>query len=100
MKVVSNDFKINIDNKDILVTEEQRMEFLRLHNKLNETLLYIDECKDVTLSQVSMLEELQHHLHTSLNFVPQKEENGKGAKWYADFVLESDELAYKPTERN
>ena len=31
-KKVNNVFKVDLDNKDILVTEEQRMEFLRLHN--------------------------------------------------------------------
>ena len=81
--------------KDILVTEEQRMEFLRLHNKLKETITYIEECKDITLTQISMLVELNHHLHDSLRFVPQKDDDGDGAKWWCDYVLEGDELAWR-----
>tara|TARA_Y100001973_G_C5156774_1_gene311192 strand:+ start:673 stop:930 length:258 start_codon:yes stop_codon:yes gene_type:complete len=81
--------------KDILVTEEQRMEFLRLHNKLKETITYIEECKDITLTQISMLVELNHHLHDSLRFVPQKDDDGDGAKWWCDYVLESDESAWR-----
>ena len=82
--------------KDILVTEEQRMEFLRLHNKLKETVNYISECHDIRLSDVSMLDELVCHLHKSLKFVPQKNPSDDTAKWYADYVLESDETAWKP----
>ena len=81
--------------KDILVTEEQRMEFLRLHNKLKETITYIEECKDIPLTQISMLVELNHHLHDSLRFVPQKDDDGDGAKWWCDYVLESDESAWR-----
>ena len=94
-KKVSNTFKVNLDNKDILVTEEQRMEFLRLHNKLKDTLDYVWDCKDVTLSQISMLEELMHHLHASLKFAPQKDPDTDNPKHWGDYVLESDETAWQ-----
>ena len=96
MKDTNGKFKVNLDMKDILVTEEQRMEFLRLHNKLKETVDYISECHDIRLSDVSMLDELVCHLHKSLKFVPQKNPSDDTAKWYADYVLESDETAWKP----
>ena len=64
-KKVNNTFKVNLDNKDILVTEEQRMEFLRLHNKLKQAVSYIEECKDMQLSDLAMPESLLHHLHSS-----------------------------------
>lgn len=95
MKDTKNQFKVNLDNKDILVTEEQRMEFLRLHNKLKETIHYIEECKDITLSQVSMLEELVHHLHHSLHFVPQKDLQTDTPDMWRDYVLSSDETAWQ-----
>ena len=40
MKDTNGKFKVNLDMKDILVTEEQRMKFLDLYNKLHHTLLY------------------------------------------------------------
>ena len=97
MTKVNNTFKVNLDNKDILVTEEQRMEFLRLHNKLKETVQYIEECKDITISQVSMLEELMHHLHASLKFAPQKDSEHDRPDMWSGYVLESDETAWKST---
>ena len=90
MKDTKNQF-----NKDILVTEEQRMEFLRLHNKLRETITYIEECKDITISQVAMLEELLHHLHMSLSFSPTKNPNTDQPNMYSDYVLSSDETAWQ-----
>ena len=96
MKDTNGKFKVNIDMKDILVTEEQRLKFLQLHNKLKETIDYISECHDIRLSEVSMLDELLHHMHSSLKFVPQKNPDSDTAKWYADYVLESDETAWKP----
>ena len=95
MKDTNNKFKVNLDMKDILVTEEQRLKFLQLHNKLKETIDCISECHDIRLSEVSMLDELLHHLHSSLKFVPQKDSCSDSAKWYADYVLESDETAWK-----
>ena len=94
-KKINNVFKVNLDNKDILVTEEQRMEFLQLHNKLRDAIRYMEECKDIHLSDVSMLERLQHALHTSLKFSPQKDKDGGGSCWYRDWVLSSDETAYE-----
>ena len=94
MSKVNNTFKINLDSDDMLITGEQRIKFLTLHNKLKETIQYIEECKDLRLSDVAMLEELIHTLHSSLKFVPQKNKEGDGAMWYADYVLRSDELAW------
>ena len=96
MKDTNGKFKVNLDMRDILVTEEQRLKFLELHNKLKETINYISECHDIRLSEVSMLDELLCHLHNSLKFVPQKNPSDDTAKWYADYVLESDETAWKP----
>ena len=44
MRDTKNQFKVNLDNKDILVTEEQRMRFLQLHNKLKDAVEYASEC--------------------------------------------------------
>ena len=50
MKDTNGKFKVNLDMRDILVTEEQRLKFLELHNKLKETINYISECHDIRLS--------------------------------------------------
>ena len=95
MSKVNNTFKINLDSDDMLITGEQRIKFLTLHNKLKETIQYIEECKDITISQVSMLEDLVHHLHTSLNFAPQKDSYNDQPALYKDYVLQSDETAWQ-----
>ena len=95
MKDTNGKFKVNLDMKDILVTEEQRMKFLDLYNKLHHTLLYVHDCSDITLSQIASLEELKCLMHKALKFSPQKDEDGNGSSWYNDWVLSSDETAYK-----
>lgn len=95
MKDTKNQFKVDLDNKDILVTEEQRMELLRLHNKLKNTISYIEECKDMQLSDIAMLDELLHALHYSLKFSPQKDPNSDSPKYWEHYVLDSDETAWQ-----
>ena len=83
-------------NKDILVTEEQRMKFLKnLHNKLKDAVEYASECKDLRLSDLAMMEELVHHLHMSLSFSPTKNPNTDQPNMYSDYVLSSDETAWE-----
>ena len=95
MRDTKNQFKVNLDNKDILVTEEQRMKFLRLHNQLKDAVEYASECKDLRLSDLAMMEELVHHLHMSLSFSPTKTPNTDQPNMYSDYVLSSDETAWE-----
>ena len=94
MRDTNKKFTVNLDMKDILVTEEQRMKFLFLFNKLHDTLLYVHDCSDITLSQIASLEELKCHMHKALKFSPPKDIDGNGSNWYSDWVLSSDETAY------
>ena len=87
--------EVDLGNKDILVTGEQRLEFLKLHNKLRDMVQYIDECRDITVNHLTVLDELTHLLHSSLHFVPQKDKEGDKPAFWQDYVLESDELAWK-----
>jgi hypothetical protein len=34
-------------------------------------------------------------MHNALKFSPQKDKDGNGSNWYNDWVLSSDETAYK-----
>ena len=95
MTKINKAFKVDLDNKDILVTGEQRLEFLKLHNKLRDMVQYIDECRDITVNHLTVLDELTHLLHSSLHFVPQKDKEGDKPAFWQDYVLESDELAWK-----
>ena len=56
---------------------------------------YIDECRDITVNHLTVLDELTHLLHSSLHFVPQKDKEGDKPAFWQDYVLESDELAWK-----
>ena len=95
MRDTKNQFKVDLDNKDILVTEEQRMRFLQLHNKLKDAVEYASECKDLRLSDLATMEELVHHLHTSLNFSPTKNASTDQPNLWSDYVLSSDETAWQ-----
>ena len=95
MTKINKAFKVDLDNKNILVTGEQRLEFLKLHNKLRDMVQYIDECRDITVNHLTVLDELTHLLHSSLHFVPQKDKEGDKPAFWQDYVLESDELAWK-----
>ena len=95
MTKINKAFKVDLDNKDILVTGEQRLEFLRLHNKLRDMVQYIDECRDITVNHLTTLDELTHLLHSSLHFAPQKDERNDSPAHWKDYVFNSDELAWK-----
>ena len=95
MTKINKAFKVDLDNKDILVTGELRLAFLKLHNKLRDMVQYIDECRDITVNHLTVLDELTHLLHSSLHFVPQKDKEGDKPAFWQDYVLESDELAWK-----
>ncbi len=71
------------------------MRFLQLHNKLKDAVEYASECKDLRLSDLAIMEELVHHLHTSLSFSPTKNPNTDQPNIYSDYVLSSDETAWE-----
>ena len=88
-------FKVNMNSEDVIVAGGTRRVFLNYHNKLQTMVKDIEETKDVTLSQVRVLEDLIHELHSSLQFVPQKNEDDTPNHW-GDYVLSSDDRAWHP----
>ena len=68
------------------ITPEQRLKFLKAHNDLKNIVMTLHECNDLWVSDVGKLESLEHLLHSTMNFVPQKDEEGR-QKYYADYVL-------------
>tara|TARA_R100000008_G_C3483127_1_gene114879 strand:- start:363 stop:620 length:258 start_codon:yes stop_codon:yes gene_type:complete len=81
--------------KSITLNIEQRENFLQLHNKLQRAVRYMEECKEVNLSDVGVMEQLVCALHTDLKFSPKKEKESDGAMWWEDYVLGEDSRAYK-----
>jgi len=68
------------------ITDERRLEFLKAHNDLRNTIMTIHECQDLWISDVGKLERLQHLLQTTMDFVPKKDDEGR-PQYYADYVL-------------
>ncbi len=95
MTKTKNTFKVDINNEDIIIAGGTRRVFLKYHNDLQTMVRDIEETKDVTLSQVRVLEELIHELHSSLQFAPQKTEDDTPNHW-GDYVLSSDDRAWHP----
>ena len=71
------------------ITAKQRKDMLDAHNKLRNTISYIDDCRDITLSQIRDMEETVCILHQIGNFQPRKNEDGSSV-WYADWVYAED----------
>ena len=68
------------------ISHEQRLKFLNAHNDLRDILMTLDECHDIWVSDIGKLERLQNLMHSVLNFVPQRADEGH-IQHYADWVL-------------
>jgi hypothetical protein len=68
------------------ISHEQRLKFLNAHNDLRDILMTLNECHDIWVSDIGKLERLQNLMHSVLNFVPQRDDEGH-IQHYADWVL-------------
>lgn len=68
------------------ISHEQRLELLKAHNDLRNTLYTIDDCHDIWLSDVGKLKTLECILHRVFKFVPQEDDEGR-PQHYKDWVL-------------
>ena len=93
-KKVNNEFKVNMTSEDVLIEGGTRRVFLKYHNDLRDMLMHIDEARDITLGHIKTIEDLVHELHSSMNFVPQKNQDDDTPNHYADFVLPSSPKAW------
>lgn len=73
----------------MILTNEQRLEFLKSYNDLRSIVQTIHECQDLWVSDLRKLEELEGLLHTALKFVPQTDSDGRSMH-YLDWVLAED----------
>lgn len=70
----------------MILTNEQRKQFLKSYNDLRSIVQTIHECQDLWISDLRKLEELEGLLHIVLKFVPQTDSDGKSLH-YLDWVL-------------
>ena len=68
------------------VSNDQRSELLRIHNKLRDVINYIDDCRDLSLSHIRDIEEAICVLHRVGNFKPRKRHDGSSV-WWTDWVF-------------
>lgn len=76
------------------ITHEDRVELLKAYNDLRSIVQTLHECKDIFLSDLGKLEDLECLLHRALKFVPPQDEDGRSMH-YAQWVLaelDDDEL--------
>ena len=68
------------------ISNDQRSDLLRIHNKLRDITNYVDDCRDLTLSHVRDIEEAICVLHQVGNFTPKKQHDGSSV-WWTDWVF-------------
>lgn len=71
------------------ITKKQRGDMLRAHNKLQDVIRYIDDCRDMSLSHIRDLEEAICILHQVGNFQPKKNAEGS-SMWWGAWVFAED----------
>ena len=72
------------------ITHEDRVQFLKAYNDLRSTLQNIHECQDIWLSDVGKLEHLEYLIRRTMEFVPQRDDEGN-TKWWDNYILDTDD---------
>lgn len=67
------------------ITNKQRGDMLRAHNKLRDVINYVDDCRDISLSHLRDIEEAICILHQVGKFQPKRNEEGHSV-WWGDWV--------------
>ena len=68
------------------ITDEQREDLLRIHNKLRQAVNYIDDCRDISVSHLRDLDEAICVLHRVGKFCPKVDDEGN-SRWFTDWVF-------------
>ena len=72
-----------------IVQPETRRELLKITNQLRNIVSYIDDCRDVEVSQLKQMDEMIYTLYTAFDFKPPKDKDGNTQPW-ADWVFAED----------
>jgi len=71
------------------IKQEDRRKLLKITNQLRNIVYYIDDCRDVEVSQLKQMDDMIYTLYTIFNFKPPKDKDGKTKPW-ADWVFGED----------
>ena len=59
-----------------LVQPVTRKELLKITNQLRDIVFYVDECRDISVSQLKQMDDMIYTLFTTFDFKPQKDDEG------------------------
>ena len=71
------------------IKQEDRRRVLKITNQLRNIVFYIDDCRDVEVSQLKQMDDMIYTLYTIFNFKPTKDKDVKTMSW-ADWVFGED----------
>ena len=71
------------------IKQEDRRRVLKITNQLRNIVNYIDDCRDVEVSQLKQMDEMVYVLYSIFNFKPPKDKDGNTKPW-ADWVFGED----------
>jgi predicted RNA-binding protein with EMAP domain len=71
------------------IKQEDRRRVLKITNQLRNIVNYIDDCRDVEVSQLKQMDDMIYALHTIFNFKSPKDDEGNTKPW-ADWVFGED----------
>ena len=72
-----------------LVQPVTRKELLKITNQLRDIVFYVDDCRDINVSQLKQMDDMIYTLFTTFDFKPQKDKDGNPKPW-ADWVFAED----------
>ena len=73
----------------IVVQPVTRKKLLDITNQLRNIVSYIDDCRDVEVSQLKKMDEMIYILYSTFDFKPPKDKDGNPKPW-ADWVFGED----------
>ena len=71
------------------IKQEDRRRVLKITNQLRNIVNYIDDGRDVEVSQLKQMDEMVFALYSIFNFKPPKDKDGNTKPW-ADWVFGED----------
>ena len=72
-----------------VVQPETRRELLKITNQLRDIVFYVDDCRDINVSQLKQMDDMIYTLFTTFDFKPPKDKEGNTMSW-ADWVFAED----------
>ena len=63
------------------IKQEDRRRVLKITNQLRNIVNYIDDCRDVEVSQLKQMDEMVYALYSIFNFKPPKDKDGNTKPW-------------------